>query len=237
MENSFQTSFIPKRPVTTNPVPHKSSTSLFSILAVLLLIIMGVASGGLFLYKNYLIGQKKVLSSSLAKVRDSFEKNTIDELELYDKRSSAAKQILDGHIVLSPLFALLGDLTIPEVQYTKFSHDTTDKGFSVKLSGVAADYRSIALQADSFNSTKGRSFRNVVFSNLTKNKDNSVGFDLEFTVDPTLLSYEKNVLIEDTQVKTPALEQSAPTLEQSLAPASNSNTNPLQAPVTPNQPQ
>ncbi len=233
MENSFQTSFIPKRPVTTNPVAKSSSTSLFSILAILLLIVMGVASGGLYLYKSYLIGQKQVLSSSLAKVRDSFEKDTIDELELYDKRSSAAKQILDGHIVLSPLFSLLGDLTIPEVQYTKFSHDTTDKGFSVKLSGTAADYRSIALQADLFNSTKGRSFRNVVFSNLTKNKDNSVGFDLEFTVDPALLSYEKNVLVEDTQVSSPRVEQGIQAEEQSLAPSS-SNPNQLQAPLTPN---
>ncbi len=203
MENSFQTSFIPKKPVTTTTAVRPRSTSLFTVIAVILMVLMGIASGGLFLYKNYLIKEKEVLSSSLLKVRDSFEKDTIDELELYDKRVGASKQILDGHIVLSPLFALLGELTIPEVQYTKFEHATTDKGFSVKVSGVSADYRSIALQADSFNSAKGRSFKNIVFSNLTKNKDNSVGFDLEFIVDPALLSYQKNVLIEGAKPKTP----------------------------------
>lgn len=196
MENSFQTSFIPKKPIVTETVSSGSSVSLFNVITILLLVVMGIASGGLFLYKNYLINQKEVLSSSLIKVRDSFEKNTIDELDLFDKRTKAAKQILSSHIVLSPMFALLGSITIPQIQYTKFEHQTTDKGFSVKISGVARDYKSIALEADMFNSGNGRSFRNVVFSNLTKQINNYVGFDLTFDVDPALLSYEKNSLIE-----------------------------------------
>lgn len=209
MENSFQTSFIPKKPITTS-MPSKQPKSLFAVLGVILLVFMGIASVGLFLYKNYLIKQKEVLSVSLEKVRDTFEKDTISELELYDKRASAAKQVLNGHIVLSPMFTLLGSLTIPTIQYTKFEHETTDKGFFVKISGLAKDYRSIALQADVFNTTRGRSFKNVVFSNLTKDKSNLVGFDLEFIVDPSLLSYEKNILLEKAQVKVTAPTQPDP---------------------------
>jgi hypothetical protein len=210
MENSFQTSFIPKKPVTTN-VLRKQPKSLFSILSVFILVVIGLASAGLFLYKNYLVNQKEVLSTSLEKVSASFEKDTIDELELYDKRSSAAKQVLNGHIVLSPMLSLLGSLTIPSIQYTKFQHETTEKGFFVKISGLARDYRSIALQADVFNSTKGRSFKNVVFSNLTTNKAGLVGFDLEFIVDPSLLSYEKNNLLEKAQVRTqPQIQTEVP---------------------------
>jgi hypothetical protein len=205
MENSFQTSFIPKKPLT--PVGPSSShsnasKSLFSILATLLLVVLSITAGGLYFYKGYLNQQKKVLSTSLEKVRATFEQDTISELELFDKRVSASKQVLNGHIVLSPMFTLLGNLTIPSIQYTKFSHETTEKGFFVKMSGVARDYRSIALQADVFNSAKGRSFRNVVFSNLTKDKNNAVGFDVEFIVDPSLLSYEKNTALEEVQAKT-----------------------------------
>ena len=218
MENSFQTSFIPKKPVATD-ISRKQPKSLFSVLSVLLLIIIAVASAGLFVYKSYLAKQKEVLSSSLEKVRDSFERDTISELELFDKRASAAKQVLSSHIVLSPMFELLGTLTIPSIQYTKFEHQTNEKGFFVKISGLARDY-----QADVFNSTKGRSFKNVVFSNLTRDKSNNVGFDLEFIVDPSLLSYEKNSLLEKSKVKVDLQQQPAtqpePTTEAQAAPVS-----------------
>ena len=166
MDNSFQTSFIPKKPITSSGSKYvRPPTSIFTVLAFLVLILVGIASGGLYLYKNYLLNQKVSLSASLEKVRESFEKDTIDELELYDKRASASRKILGGHIVLSPMFTLLGNLTIPSIQYTAFDHQTDlQQGFTVKLSGVALDYRSIALQADVFNSAKGRLFKNVVFS-------------------------------------------------------------------------
>ena len=126
MENSFQTSFIPKKPITTNSGSSISSihppTSIFTAIAFILLILIGISSGGLFLYKNYLNNEKEKLSFSLERVRVSFEKDTLDELELYDKRVSAVKSVLNKHIVLSPMFSLLGSLTIPSIQYTNFSN-------------------------------------------------------------------------------------------------------------------
>ena len=198
MENSFQTSFIPKKPITEAPVKATGggSVNFFTVIAVFILIVAGGVSGGLYLYKNILVSQKASLSASLLKGRDNFEKDTIDELELFDKRASAAKDVLSSHLVLSPMFDLLGSLTIPSIQYTKFEHNTTDSGFSVKITGVASDYKSIALQADVFNGAKGRFFKNVVFSNLIKDKSGSVVFTCEFIVDPALLSYERNVLLQ-----------------------------------------
>jgi hypothetical protein len=195
MENSFQTSFIPKKPINSS-VSSKEPMSLFSIISIFLLIIAILASGGLFFYKTYLTKQKETLSESLATVRDSFEKNTIDELGLFNKRTDTAKQILTNHVVLSPLFSLIGDITIPSIQYTSFNQQTNEKGFVVNMTGVARDYRSIALQADMFNTAKGSLFKNVIFSNLTKDKNNKVIFNLEFNVDSSILSYEKNNLIE-----------------------------------------
>lgn len=213
MDNSFQTSFIPKRPVGADKSvkANRPPTSIFTILAFTVLVIVGGLSIGLFFYKNYLTNQKEVLSASLQKVRNSFEKDTIDELELYDKRVSAAKKVLNGHIVLSPMFSLLGTLTIPSIQYTKFDHQTNSNGFLVRMSGVALDYKSIALQADVFNSAKGRFFKNVVFSNLIKDsKSGNINFDIEFNVDPSLLSYQKNMVLEQVQAKTEAEKQSQP---------------------------
>lgn len=197
MENSFQTSFIPKKLITSN-LSDKEPRNFFSLIATFLLIFSILISAGLYVYKIYLTKQEETLSASLAKTRDSFEKDTIDELELFDRRTQSAESILSNHIVLSPMFALLGDITIPSIQYTSFEQQTTDQGFVVNIKGVALDYRSIALQADMFNSVKGRSFKNVLFSDLIKDKSNNISFNLNFNVEPDLLSYEKNSLLEQT---------------------------------------
>jgi hypothetical protein len=205
MDNSFQTSFIPKKPITAPVATHtRFSASLFVVFALIVLSITSVLAIGLYFYKSYLTNQKIALSSSLVKVKDNFDKNTIEELQLFDKRSTTAKQVLTNHVVLSPLFSLLGEMTIPAIQYTRFSHDTVDKVFSVKISGVARDYKSVAQQADAFNGAQGKYLKGVVFSNLTKDKSGAVTFDLEFTVDPALLSYEKNVALD--QVNNPTTD-------------------------------
>ncbi|MCX6754242.1 MAG: hypothetical protein NTU81_00200 [Candidatus Nomurabacteria bacterium] len=191
MENSFQTSFIPKKPITSS-VSSREPTSLFSIIATFLLILSIIAPIGLFFYKSYLTKQKESLSASLLIARNSFEKDTIDELGSFDKRIGIAKQLLNSHIILSPMFSLLGDLTIPSVQYTNFSQQSTDKGFTVTVDGIASDYKSIVNQSEAFGSAKGSTFKNVLFSNLTKDKNNNVSFNLKFDVAPSLLSYKNN---------------------------------------------
>lgn len=197
MENSFQTSFIPKKPITSDRPIAKTPKSLFSILSFVLLLVTLVIAGGLFFYKSYLIKQKESFSVSLDKMRNNFDQDTIKDLENFDKRVTTSKTVLNNHIVLSPMFQLIGDLTIPSVQYTKFEHSNSEGEFQVHMTGVANDYRSVALQADVFNTPKARYFKNVVFSNLSKDKNNYVTFDIEFLVDPVLLSYEKNSLLND----------------------------------------
>jgi hypothetical protein len=202
MENSFQTSFIPKKSIVTNSVTRRAPTNLFSIIAFVILMIILLTSGGLFLYKGYLTKKKATLSSSLIKVRDNFDKDTITELQLFDKRVSASKQILSTHTALTPLFSLIAETTIPSVQYTSFTQQATDKGFFVSMAGIAVDYKSVALQASVFNSNKGRYFKNVVFSNLSRGKDNYITFNLDFSVDPSLLSYEKSSQLQQVNPAT-----------------------------------
>lgn len=194
MDNSFQTSFIPKKAISSNGA-SKEPKSLFAMISIFLLILSLLAAGGMYLYKNYLIKQESNLSDSLSKTRDTFEKDTLEELELFNNRSTAASQILSKHIVLTPLFTRLSEITIPSVQYKTFEYVSDTDGYSITIKGIAKDYRSIAQQSDAFNTAKGRSFKNVLFSDLTKDKNNYVTFNLSFEVEPELLSYEKNVLL------------------------------------------
>jgi hypothetical protein len=236
MDNSFQTSFIPKKPMipASSSIRRKSAVSLTMVFFVLLLIVTGVAAGGLFFYKNYLKNQETTLSASLSAESSNFDQKTIDELELFDKRNTVAKQILTSHIVLSPMFTLLGNLTIPAIQYTHFEQTKGDTGYAVKLSGIAKDYKSIALQADVFNSEKGRSFKGVVFSNLTKEASGNVTFDVGFTVDPSLLSYANDVSssIPTDATASQTSSTQAPTDQVTLppvTPSGSTSTNPSAA--------
>ena len=115
------------------------------------------------------------------------------------------------------------EITVSSVQYTSFEQVADeDNGFLVRMSGVAKDYRSIALQADMFNSSKGLSFKNVVFSNLVKDKNNNIAFDLKFNIDPALLSYNNSTAISNT---TPTTSNKAPQVEtQPSATSSQTDT-------------
>lgn len=200
MENSFQTSFIPKKPIIVNDKPKKESTSIFSVIAIIILVLSVLISGLLFGYKFYLNNQIVELSKQLLQAKDSFEKDTIEELNTFNERTKSAKDILNNHVAFSKVFEVLGKITIPEVQYTKFESQINDKGILVvNVNGLASDYRSIAVQADVFSSSKGSAFKNVLFSNLSKNKDNTISFNLEFNVERSVYLYSKS-LTEDTKV-------------------------------------
>ncbi len=199
MENSFQTSFIPKKPVVSNN-SIKTPKSLLMIILTFILVVSVLASGGLYLYKNYLTKQRESYSQALSEARDSFEKETIEELALFNKRTESAKEILNSHLVLSPVFILLGKVTIPQVQYTSFSHQNVDEDFVVEIQGIAKDYRSIALQANMFNNEEGHFFENVLFYNLTKDKNGNIAFSLKFNVNPALISYQNNLSVDEVSV-------------------------------------
>lgn len=227
MENSFQTSFIPKKPITSGPL-NKEPRNFFSLIAIFLLVFSIAVSGGLFLYKAYLVKQQKTLSESLVKTRDSFEKDTISELELFDRRTESAKKILSNHVVLSPVFSVLGEITIPSIQYTNFEIRNGIDGFAVNIEGLASDYKSIALQSDVFNSTKGNSFKNVLFSNLVKDKNNNISFNLKFNVKPGLISFEKNDLLNQGTNVTPNI-LSNPVVAPTTVTTPQANTSSLPA--------
>ncbi len=197
--NSFQTSFIPKKPITSG-ISDKEPKSLFTIISTFLLVVSIIIPTGLFFYRSYLEKQKVSLAASLLVGRDSFEKGTIDELSLFDKRIEVSKQVLSKHIILSPLFTLLGEITIPAIQYTNFVQQTNDKGFSVSIEGLARDYKSIAIQSNVFSSAKGNFLKNVLFYNLTKDKNNNISFNLKFEIDPSLLSYQNSITPNSLQV-------------------------------------
>lgn len=192
MDQNFQTSFIPKKPIIEERVTSSQSISIFLILAILVLFIVLLGTGGLYFYNLHIQSNIADAKKSLSLAQDSFEQSKISELQLLDKRLNAATEVLDGHVTTVPIFTELQKITMNSVNFTKFGYElgtAQSPNIDVKMSGIAAGYRSLALQSDLFGNDPN--FIDPVFSNFTLDTSGNVLFDVDFSVKPTFVNYKQ----------------------------------------------
>jgi len=195
MEQNFQTSFIPKKPIIKENAVYAKRISPWFILALLILFFVILVTGALYFYRGVVKKNITSMETSLSLAKNRFEPSKIAELQVLDKRLRASNEILSKHITITPIFKALEQMTMKSVRYTKFSYQLTGDDSSmveVKMSGEAIGYSSIALQSDLF--AKNKSLIDPVFSNLTLDSNGNVLFDLDFRVDPSLVNYKKNFI-------------------------------------------
>ncbi|MEI6580978.1 MAG: hypothetical protein WCO07_02275 [bacterium] len=191
MDQNFQTSFIPKRPIVEEKVSSSRSVSLFTIVAIFIFFSALIGSGGLFFYKQILAKTKTTMENDLNLAKNRFEPATISRLKTTDRRLIAATEVLSKHVAISPIFQALESITMKTVRYTKFAYTLNGDKVDVKMGGQAIGYRSVALQADLF--SKNKNFIDPVFSNLTLDNKGNIVFDLDFSVDRTFVDYKQMI--------------------------------------------
>jgi hypothetical protein len=170
---------------------------------------MILISGGAYFYRDFLTKDLTKMKNDLELAKNRFEPSLINKLTVLDKRLNSSSEILSQHVVISPIFKTLQELTLKTLRYTKFGYELTNNKVVVKMSGQASSYRSIALQADLF--TKDKNLIDPVFSNLSLSEKGDVLFDLEFSVDPTFVNYKQ---MKKTEVENiPAEENIIDNLE------------------------
>ncbi len=198
MEPNFQTSFIPKKPIVAEHISSTPSVGFFAVIAIFVLFTILLATGGLYFYKGVVTKQITKMQSDLNLAKNRFEPAKIAELQLLDKRLRAATEILGKHVSITPIFQALSDITMKTVRYTKFGYDIgTDGKVNVKMGGIAVGYRSVALQSDLFTTKDiGKNFIDPVFSNLSLDDKGNVIFDLQFSIDPSFVDYQKTLLTQ-----------------------------------------
>ncbi len=195
MEQNFQTSFIPKKPMIEESVVRSRGTSFFTVIAIIVFFTMVLASGGIYFYKISLTKQIDQMTADLAIAKNRFEPAKIAQLQQLDKRLTAATQIVAHHIAISPIFDLLEQVTLKTIRYSKFDYtlaEAPNTKLNVTMSGQAIGYRSIALQADLF-TKHSKDIIDPVFSNLSLDNKGNVVFDLSFSVDPSFVNYKQLV--------------------------------------------
>jgi len=194
MEQDFQTSFIPKKPIVPERAVATKPVGSLLVVALLILFTVLIAAGGLYFYKGLTQKKKESMEKNLLVAQARFEPARIAELQVLDKRLRAGAEILANHIAVTPIFEALQALTLKTVRFTNFSFELgEDRSIPIRvaMSGMAVGYRSIALQSDLL--AKNKSFLEPIFSNLTLDKSGNVLFDLEFSVDPSFLNYQRTL--------------------------------------------
>jgi hypothetical protein len=201
MEQNFQTSFIPKKPMIEERAVVSGPVSLPTIISIFIFFTMLIATGGLYFYNGILDKNIIQMENDLNLAKNRFEPSKIIQLQVLDKRLKASNEILSKHIATSPIFKALQSITLKTISYTKFgydfnSDDTKNTKITVKMSGIALGYKSVALQSDLFATNKN--LIDPVFSNLALDDKGSVTFDLEFSVDPDFVNYKKTIEATDS---------------------------------------
>ena len=193
MEQNFQTSFIPKKPIVEERATTTRSVSFFAVIGIFVLFAVLLASAGLYFYKGVVVNSISEMEKNLDLAKNRFEPSKLSELQLLDRRLKASSEILSNHISITPIFGALEQLTMKTVRYTTFSYElgdeSTTKKIVVKMSGVAVGYRSVALQSDLF--AENKNLIDPVFSNLALDNAGNVLFDLEFSVDTSFVNYKQ----------------------------------------------
>jgi hypothetical protein len=187
MAPNFQSSFIPKEPVTEE-VFKKKKAGLIGILVVCLFISSIVIAVAMYFYKGIVKGDIQNLQLQLASDEKNIDKKSIDDMSLFTQKLGIAKTIVLKHQVISRFLESLASSTVSSVQFTSFGYGNLgENSLTVSLKGKATSYASVALQENIFSQNKY--FKSISFSNLTLSDKGLVSFDLDILVDPEISAY------------------------------------------------
>lgn len=179
------------------------SRSTLDVLATILFIIALLGWLGFYGYSFLLKREIQNIAGEIDAIARNFNPATIDSLELLGNRLAHAKQIINEHTALAPLFCFIesntltkniqfsslnysrsGELSNPGNQPTKFSN-------LVRLVGRAGSFESLAYQAkvlENTNKLRALSFNNLSVSSF----DGQIEFESAFSLNRDVLVYQPN---------------------------------------------
>lgn len=186
MDSKLRTSFIPKK---TLGEPRKATSGVgfvpFIATAVLVLSLLGW--GGAYAYVKMLESNVTDLRGQVDRARDSFNTRLLNELEDKDARIKSASRLIEEHVSLAYLLGELDRITLKTVRYRSIEFRDDGKDTLINLTGEAADFSSVALQAKAF-SEDGR-FINPIFSGMDSSDNGAVTFKAKFNAGSDLIQY------------------------------------------------
>ncbi|QQG42549.1 MAG: hypothetical protein HYW15_03545 [Candidatus Giovannonibacteria bacterium] len=170
-------SLIPKK-LPQSQIYAPGGLGVFLRIAFILFMASAFLTGGLYLYRNYLVNNIARQKSVLQKLEVAFEPSLIAELERVSNSISAARVILRGHQKTSATFDMIEANTIPSASFATFGYSAEKN--TVTLTGEAASYADVSAQSSAFEALPN--VASATFGNLSLRETGAVGFTLNIAL-------------------------------------------------------
>jgi len=167
-----EASLIPKKVPSGIEYYKAEGLGAFTRLALIFLILAGVFSGLLYLYKKLLIRQIDQQKAVLADLDTRFEPTLIKELERVSNSINNARALINNHVYISPIFDFLEKNTLPDVSFSTFNYSADKK--TLTLAGEAPSYTEVAAQVKIIQNQPEVMY--AIFSNTTLKETGAVNF-------------------------------------------------------------
>lgn len=209
METKFQTSFIPKKPITsvggagTNfaPAPRSRSVTVsifFNIGLLLFIISLGLALG-VYAWKSVTLSSQENLKQQLAERQKQFNPDLIEELKRVNVKIDVARKLMENHLALSNIFDVIARLTTERVRFSslELTAPGTSNDIKIIMKGVGADLSAVAFQSDVLGQLDQYGLRKIVknpiLSDPTLETSSVVSFGFSASIDPATMSYADSI--------------------------------------------
>ena len=200
METKFQTSFIPKAPVTDSSAGRRSSGAGFLFLISFILFMASLcAAVGVFFYNQILDQKIKSGNDELSQNQNIFNPSVVQDYSRLNDRINASYEILKKHVAVSNLFNILSAVTLKNVRFSNFTYANagSDK-ISLTMNGQTRSYEMVALQARALTDPTMKyrnAFKSPILGDLNVDSLGNVSFNLSSAIDPSVVSYYR--LVQD----------------------------------------
>ncbi len=211
METKFQTSFIPKKPLTAaspSPSVDNNSTSVLLLVGILIFVVSVLAAGGAYGWQVYLNSQKEQYKSDLAKLQNSVDITNIRKYKQMATKIDLASTTLSKHVALSQVFSALSKLAVGNIRFTNMDLQVPTDGKTdqakINLTGYAPSYEALAFQSDMLGHLEELNLRDIVMNPIiqdpVQNQNSNISFTLSANLSPDSMSYKHSILSPDSTV-------------------------------------
>lgn len=197
MATQNQNSFIPQGSFSQRQSRMDSSIGLVNLIAFIILGAVLLFSAGAFIYQYWLLNSLNRpcdsaggcgLVEEFNREMQELDVSAVTRLVNLDSKMRSARSVINNHVTLVPLLAVLEEYTLHNVRFSSFEFNR--EGGDLKLAGVARSYEDMALQSRVFRSAP--QVRQVSFSGFGSDDLGNIRFNVVLGIDESVLKYQAN---------------------------------------------